>query len=102
MRDETRRRPETVLRDPARNMGAEGVAAAELSKKKRGLLEAATRKETMIMTERMTSLVSKNFREPQRLCASTGALRCILLTVSLNSGCEKLMQRSRRPMHVGP
>jgi hypothetical protein len=58
MKSETRRRPKTVLRDLARSAVAEGVTAARPSNKKRGLLEAATRKEMMIMMERMTSLVS--------------------------------------------
>jgi hypothetical protein len=102
MKSETRRRPKTVLRDPARSAGAEGVAAARPSNKKKGPLEAATKKEMMLTMERMMSLVSKNFREPQRLCVLTGVLRCILPTVDLNSGCEKLMQRSHRSMHVGP
>jgi hypothetical protein len=102
MKSEIRRKPKIVLRDPARSAGAEGVAAARSSNRGKGLLEAATKKKVMMTMEKMMSPVSKNFRKLQRPCVLTEARRCILPTVDLNSGCEKLMRQSHRSMHVSP
>jgi hypothetical protein len=102
MKGEIRRRPMMVLRGPARSAVAEGVAAARPSNRGRGPLEAVTKKRVMMMMEKMMSPVSKNFRKLQRLCVSTEAPRCILPTVDLNSGCERLTQQSHHLMHVSP
>jgi hypothetical protein len=58
MKSETRRKPKTVLRDPARSAVAEGVATARPSNRGKGPLEAATKKKVMMTMERMMSPVS--------------------------------------------
>jgi hypothetical protein len=88
-----------VLRDLARSMVAEEAAAARLSNRRRGPPEAATKTREAMMMKKTTNPVSTSFRKPQRPCVLTGVPRCILLIADLNSGCVRLMQRSRRLMH---
>ena len=75
--------------------GGPGGATARRSNM-RGLLEAAKRRREMMTTKRMTSPVTKNFKRPQKPCASMVAPCCILLTASLNSGRTRSMRQSHR------
>jgi hypothetical protein len=92
MKGETRREPRMVLRGLARSTVAEEVVAARPSNRRRGPLEAATKKKGVTMTtKRMTNPASTSSKKLQKLRVLTGALRCIPLTTNINSGHMRLM-----------
>ena len=100
----TRRRPRKVLEDPARNVPAEEDAAARPSSGKETDLPAAATRMKMTTTMKiwmMTRSMSRSSRKPQRSCALTAVLLCILRTVRSSSGCGKLMQQNHPSSHAG-
>ena len=88
----TRRKPRKVLGDPARNVPAEEDAAARPSSGKETDRPAAATRMKMTTTMKiwmMMKPMSRSSRKPQRSCALTVVLLCILRTASSNSGCGK-------------
>ena len=81
MRGGTRRRAKTVLRGPARSVTARRAVAAKINSR-RGPPGAVTKSQKTMITKRMVSLVTKNFRKLQRPGASLAAPHCIPLTAS--------------------
>jgi polynucleotide 5'-kinase involved in rRNA processing len=93
MRGWTRRRARMVLRDLARSVAAELVAAAKIINKK-GPLGAVTRSKKTMAMMRTTSPASMSFRKLQRPCASTVVPRCTHLIASSSSGHVRSLRQS--------
>jgi hypothetical protein len=98
MKGEIRRGPRMVLRGLARNAVAEEAVAARPSSRRRDLLAAVTRGETMMARRMMTSPASTSFRKLLKPCALTEAPHCIPLTADSNSERARSMRQSRRSM----
>ena len=84
--DATRRGPKEALENPARNVSAEEDAVARPSSDKETDLPAAATRMKMTTTTMkiwmMTRPMSRSSRKPQRSCALTAVLLCILRTAS--------------------
>ena len=102
--DTTRRKPRKVLEEPARNVPAEEDATARPSSGKETDLPAAATRMKMTTTTKiwmMTRPMSRSSRKPQRSCASTAVLLCILHTAISNNGCGKSMWQNHPSNHAG-
>ena len=101
--DATRRKPRKVLEEPARNAPAEEDATARPSSGKEIDLPAvATRMKMTTATKiwMMTRPMSRSSRKPQRSCALTVVLLCILHTAGSSSGCGKSKQQNHPSNHA--
>ena len=92
-----------VLEELARNVPAEEDAAARPSSDKETDLPAAATRMKMTTTMKiwmMTRPMSRSSRKPQRSCALTAVLLCILHTASSSSGCGKSMRQNHPSSHA--